>query len=170
MRFFRNVFSQLHTFVLWALFSVLFWGWIFALITDTSPAKKIAVYCDVPELRDVDLAVELERHMPEGIRMVKVHSFDYVMMDIENIGKGDIFIVAASDLEKYAEFLTGPDGEGGVKIYDAATGTGAAAEYIGYTDEDFYLFLGSGSVHLEDGKAAQVAGQLLSMTGDAPGD
>ena len=36
MRFFKNVLSQLHTYVLWALLSAVFWGWIFtAFVADS---------------------------------------------------------------------------------------------------------------------------------------
>ena len=43
MRFVKNVFSQLHTFILWALMSAIFWGWIFTLVTDAPAGKKITV-------------------------------------------------------------------------------------------------------------------------------
>lgn len=164
MRALKNIFSQLHTFVLWLLASALFWGWIFTFVTDTSPEKKITVYCDAPQVRDTALAVALEEHMPEGLRMVKVHAFSYVMFDVESIDKGDIFILPASDLEDCAEFLAPVEGEAdGVKIYDAASGQGAATEYIQYGDEDYYLFLGSGSVHAQDGAALAVAREILAM-------
>ena len=35
----KNIFSQLHTFLLWLLFSVMFWGWIFTLFTDVPAAR-----------------------------------------------------------------------------------------------------------------------------------
>ncbi len=163
MRILKNIFSQLHTFVLWLLASAIFWSWIFTMVTDTSPAKKITVYCDVPRLEDTDLAVALEADMPEGLRMVKVHSFDYVMFDMESVNKGDIFILPASDVAECEEFLAPVEGEDGVLVHAAGSGTGAAGQYIGYADEDYYLFLGSGSVHLEDGKALAVARQLMEM-------
>lgn len=163
MRALKNIFSQLHTFVLWLLASALFWGWIFTVVTDTAPEKKITVYCDVPQMRDTDLAVALEEDMPEGLRMIKVHSFGYVMFDVESIDKGDIFIIPVSDMEDCAEFLAPVEGEQGIKVYDAASGEGAAESYIQYADEDYYLFLGSGSAHIEDGKALAVARQLLAL-------
>lgn len=161
MRFLKNVFSQLHTFVLWALASVLFWGWIFTFVTDTSPEKKVTVYCDVPEIRDIDLAVALEERKPEGIRMIKVHPFDYVMLNVDNMENGDIFIIPGSQREEYTDFLADP--AGGVLVWDADAGRGGAASYIGYTDEDYYLFLGANSPHREDGKAMEVARQIIGM-------
>ena len=163
MRTLKKILSQLHTFVLWALVSAMFWSWIFTFVTDTSPERKITVYCKVPELRDTDLAVALEASMPEGLRMIKVHSFDYVMFGVDAFYQGDLFVVPAADMETYAELLAAVEGNEGVKAYDAATGTGIATAYIRYTDEDYYLFLGAGSAHLEDGKALAVARSLMAM-------
>lgn len=163
MKTLKRIFSHLHTFVLWLLISALFWSWIFTFVTDTSPERKITVYCDVRQLEDTALAVALEENMPEGLRMIKAHSFDYVMFGVDAFYQGDIFILPASSVETYAEFLAPVDGVDSVKIYDAAAGAGAAMAYIHYTDEDYYLFLGSGSAHLEDGKALAVARQLLAM-------
>ena len=160
MRFFKNVFSQLHTFVLWALMSAIFWGWIFTLVTDAPPAKKITVYCYVPEIRDTELAVLLEEDKPDGIKMIQVHNFEYVLFDMGNIENGDIFILPASQIGEYEELLLSK--AAGVKVYDAKTHTGAAASYLGYTDEDYYLFLGAKSVHLEDGAAQAVTDALLA--------
>ena len=163
MKTLKRIFSHLHTFVLWLLISALFWSWIFTFVTDASPERKITVYCDVRQLEDTALAVALERNMPEGLRMIQVHSFDYVMFGVDAFYQGDVFIVPASEVETYAEFLAPVDGVDGVKVYDAGTGTGAATAYIHYADEDYYLFLGSGSVHLEDGKALDVARRLAAM-------
>ena len=165
MRILKNILSQLHSFVLWMLFSVIFWGWIFTLVTDVSPAEKVTVYCHVPGIQDTALAAALEEHMPEGLRMIKVHSFDYVMFDVESIGLGDVFIIPASEIESFAVDLAPVGEEPGIKVYDAAAGTGIAMTYIQYeaAGEDFYLFLGARSVHLEDGKALAVARELLAM-------
>lgn len=163
MKALKNIVSQLHTFVLWLLASAFFWGWIFTFVTDTSPEKKITVYCHVPEVQDVALAVVLEKQMPEGLEMIKVHSFDYVMFNTESIELGDIFIIPASEIETYTGSLILAGENQGVKIYDAVTGEGIAKDYIQYADEDYYLFLGAGSVHLEDGRALEVAAALLTL-------
>ena len=161
MKFERNVFSQLHTFVLWALFSALFWSWIFTMTTDVPAAEKVTLYCYVPEISDTELAVRLEETKPEGIKKIKVHSFEYVMFDVEFIESGDLFIIPESMIEEYRELLIDPDS--GVKIYDAASGSGSACGYIGYGGEDCYLFLGAHSVHIEDGCAKAVADALMSL-------
>lgn len=163
MRALKNIFSHLYIFVLWAVLSAILWAWIFTLITDTSPDKKVTVYCHVPDVKSTELAAALEENMPEGLKMVKVHSFDYVLFDMESIEKGDIFIIPQSETEPFAEDIVPVDGENGIKVYDSETGKGIGLEYISYGDEDYYLFLGANSVHLEDGKALRIAEELLKM-------
>ena len=164
MRILKNIVSHFHIFLLWAVLSTMLWAWIFTLVTDTSPDKKVTVYCHVPEVQGTELAIELEKNMPEGLKMIRVHSFSYVMFDMESINKGDIFIIPISDIEQFAPDLAPVDDENGVKVYDSKTGNGIAAEYISYGDEDCYLFLGAGSAHLEDGKALAVANSLLEIS------
>ena len=163
MRVLKNIFSRVHIFLLWAILSAMLWAWIFTFVTDTSPDKKVTVYCHVPEVKSTELAAALEESMPEGLKMIKVHSFDYVMFDTESIGRGDIFIIPASETEQFSEELAPVGGENGVRVYDCETGTGIGMEFISYGDEDYYLFLGAGSVHLEDGKALAVAEELLKL-------
>lgn len=163
MRILRNILSQLHSFVLWLLASVMFWGWIFTLVTDTVPEKKVTVYCHVPAVEDTVLAAELEKSMPEGLRMIQVHTFDYVMLDTASFDRGDIFIVPASEDPEFVKDLVPLEGGEGTKVYDAAAGEGAATAYIQYEDEDYYMYLGAGSAHLDDGAALAVAREILAM-------
>ena len=163
MKFIKNVFSQLHRFVLWLVISAVFWGWIFTLVTDTTADKKVTVYCQVPAVEDTALAAALEKHMPEGLRMVKIHTFDYVMFGTEDFYHGDIFILPASEIGTYEELLAPVEGAWGVQVYDAASGVGIAARYLQYPEEDCYLFLGADSEHREDGKALAVAKALLAI-------
>lgn len=159
----KKVFSQLHTFVLWALVSAIFWSWVFTFVTDASPDKKVTVYVKAPEVRATALAAALEESMPEGLRMIQVHSFDYVMFGVDEFYRGDIFILPASETETYAELLAPLDGVRENVAYDAAAGEGVATDYIRYGDEDYFLYLGTGSGHLEDGRAQAVAQALLAM-------
>ena len=166
MKVLKNIGSRLHAFLLWLIVSVIFWSWIFTLVTDVSPAEKVTIYCHVPQLQDTALAARLEEHMPEGLRMIKVHSFDYVMFDVESIELGDIFIIPASEIGVYGEESFAPIEDGPwIKVYDAATGTGVAMTYIDYAGvgEDFCLLLGAQSAHLEDGIALEVARELLAL-------
>lgn len=163
MRVFKNIWSQLHTFVLWLLLSAVLWGWIFTFVTDTTPDKKITVYCHTAAVQDTAMAAALEKDMPEGLRMIKVHSFDYVMFNTDEINRGDLYIIPASEVQTFADSLVPVMDGQGVKVYDAAFGTGVAMQYIQYGSEDFYLFFGTGSVHLDDGKALAVAMNLLAL-------
>lgn len=161
MRVLKNIWSQLHTFVLWGLASALIWAYVFTFVTDTSPEKKVMIYCDVPEIQDIQLAARLEEDLPEGIRMIKVRSFQYVMMDTDNIQTGDLFLLPASKVEEYRQFFQ--EGDAGTQVYDAETHAGIAEQYIKFGDENYYLFCGAKSPHLDDGKAREVANILLNI-------
>lgn len=184
MRVLKNIFSQWYKYVLWALLSVFFWGWIFTLLTDARPAQKLVLCVDRPELRDEALADALSADKPEGIKLVAVHSFDYYIFDTEELRCADLYIVGGNEAEKYIESFrplaeTGFDAAGetwqhegvayGWKVYDAASGEGLAASYISYAaageaPQDYYLFFGAESAHREDGKALRLAEALLKLS------
>ena len=163
---FRRILSRLHEYILWLLLSMVFWGWIFTMLTDTSPEKKITVFIDAP-CEDRVLTLELEKTMPEGIRMVRVHPFTYAMFDEKELTGADLFVVPASRASEYRESFLSPsrealadlgtpwqgeaDGPAGLVIYNGETGTGAAESCIGYEaeapGEDWILFFGVKSLH-----------------------
>ena len=168
MRVLKNILSQLHVYVLWLLLSTVFWGWIFtSFVADTSPEKKITIYIDAPRVADTALDIALEEHLPRGIRMVRAHPFSYAVFDTDALLDADIFIVPASRAAEYIDSfapLSGPFLEAaearwerdgtvyGLRVYDAETGASAAGDYITYAapgqeGEDFYLFIGSRSLH-----------------------
>ena len=114
--------------------------------------------------------------------MVKVHPFSYAMFEESTIRSADLFIVRASKAPGYIDSFAPLtlDGEGeslqmdgrayGVRIYDAASGYGAAEPYITYLapgeePEDFYLFFGVDSLHTgeRDEAAILLAKQLLHL-------
>lgn len=190
MRVLKNIFSQLHVYVLWILLSTVFWSWIFlSFITDTKPEYKVVVYIDAAECADRELSVVLEEDMPEGLRMVQVHPFSYALFDRDALLKADLFILPASSVEEYngvfspmREAPPSPWGEPwridgvayGIKVFDAETGRGAAGAYIGYApEEDYYLFFGARSLHAAafadsgDDAALAVARRLLDLRGEA---
>ena len=120
--------------------------------------------------------------------VVQVRPFSYAMMGGESIENADLYIVGASQAETYRDWF-GPLPQGlqnagevmemngipmGVKVYDAATRTGAAAAFILYEDpskpaEDYYLFCGIGSLHVQghenalDDQAVSCALQLMEL-------
>ena len=184
MRVLRNIISQWYKYVLWALLSVFFWGWVFTLLTDARPAQKLVLCVDRPELRDEALSDALSEQKPGGIKLIAVHSFDYYIFDTEELRCADLYIVGENEAEKYIESFrplaeTGFDAAGetwlhegaayGWKVYDAASGEGLAASYISYaaaeeTPQDYYLFFGAESAHREDGKALRLAEALMNLS------
>ena len=99
----KNVLSQWYRYLLWALMSVFFWGWIFGLLTDARPEKKLVLCVDRPEIAEEALSEELERRRPEGIKLVAAHSFDYYIFDTEELRLADLYIVGENEAEKYIE-------------------------------------------------------------------
>lgn len=178
----RNIFSQLLIYLALLVLCAMFWGWIFTFVTDTSAEKKVTLFVDAYALEDTALAVRLERDMPEGLRMIKVHPVSYVMFDESIFLDADLFIVRSSGVEDYIDaFAPLPEAAGeadfryqgvpyGMKVYDAATGEGAAAAYIRYAvggipAEDYYLFFGTNSLHTGsyDDAAFAVAAELMDL-------
>ena len=107
------------------------------------------------------------------------------MFDEGTLLGADLYIVSASQAEAYRDSFVPADGLpltegrvtdalGGIRIYDAAAGTGGADGYITYavpgaTGEDYYLFFGVNSVHVSalngtgDDAAIAVAERLLDL-------
>lgn len=177
-RFLKNFSSQIYLYIAWIVLSTMFWGWIFNLVTDTVPAKKITVFIEAESVEETELSEKLEEELPEGIKMAQVHSFSYAFFDSQNLLNADVFIVKASNVEQYSgsfaplpaellsdgfEFSEKDSVKYGIKVYDAATKTGILNQYAEFGDEDCYLFLGADSVHLEDGAALFAAKRLLSI-------
>ena len=189
MRILKNILSQVHIYLIWLILGAVLWGWIFSLITDAPAAKKVTVFIDAADCRTAELEQELERDLPAGIRMVKVHLFSYAMFDENGLLGADIYIVPVSRAEGYRDsFLPtdqaaralGRSAEGfGIPAYDAAEGRGAAASYVLYRDgedghrEDYVLFFGVRSLHAcaltgkGDDAALAIARRLLEMDEEA---
>lgn len=178
MRVLKNIWSQLHLYLLWALASALIWGVVFSFVTDAPPEKKVTLFIDVESCRELALREALEKTMPEGIRMIEVHPFSYAMFNEKTLLDADLYIVPESSIADYREsFLLFAGAvpaqdlrEGGVRVYDASSGEGAAAAYIDYDPaEDYYLFFGVNSLHAAalsgrgDNAAAAVADALVQL-------
>lgn len=177
-----SFFGKLPKYLLWLVASTILWLWIFTFLTDAPAAKKVTLYADVPALAEPGLSVALEEHMPEGIRMIRAHAFDYFMFGDPRTGGGDLYVLPVSAFAAYRSILAPidpPEGADcyvdggaayGVKVYDAATGEGAALDYIRYTGkdlpaEDYYLFFGKDSLHTgaQDTAAYFVAERFLRL-------
>ena len=175
----RNILRQLLLYLLCIILSAIFTTFIFNRITDTVPEKKVSVFAEVRSVKSAELEMALDRDLPEGIKMVKVRTFDYDLFGFAGSSGADIFIVEESRAEEYmehfapaAEFLEPRDifkyymhdGEPyGVLIHSGAVG--GASEYFAYEDgKDYYMFFGNASAHPgTDGAASYVADQLLKM-------
>ncbi|MGM9668154.1 MAG: hypothetical protein ACI3VZ_00150 [Faecousia sp.] len=186
MKLLKKITSKLYLYLLWLVLSSMIWSWIFALIGDTSTYKKITIYVDSRICADLDLTLALEEDLPEGIRMIKVHPFSYVVFDEPAMLESDIYIIRESEIDNYLEALypitemsqwyAGKetcvrDGEVyGVRIYDAQTGEGSLQSFITYEDEDYYLVFVKESKHIGnqngsrgDDLAFVIAERLLTM-------
>lgn len=163
MRKLRRFSKQLPALLVWLVISLVFWCWVFTFLTDTKPQNKIALFISVPSCRDTELALEMEKEMPEGIRMVKAHPFSYAMLDSEQIARADLYIVRASEIDLYRDWFA----DEGLCIRKAGQRSGLDA-YIGFIapEEDWYLFTGENSVHLTDGAARRAAETLLRIAGE----
>ena len=148
LRVLKKILSNIHRYILWALLSIVIWSFVFTRITDTAPEKKVTVFAHTPELAAEELSIELEKALPEGIKMIKVHSFGYSAFGSADIEGADIFIMPEREVEKNLEqLLPVPVGllEGvsgavyesggqvyGFLIYDGASKEGRAKGFIGY--------------------------------------
>lgn len=188
MRVIRAIVSKFYLYVLWAFLAVLLLGSVFLRLTDTDPAHKVVLFADVPAINDRELAWALEQKAPAGIRMVQVHPFSYAMFDAENLLSADLYIIPESHVEDYAGSFRSLEGAGfdpeggylregelwGLKVWDHASGTGIAAEYIQYPNEDCWLFINGGSGHIRsltgqgDDGAIEIARALLETASLPP--
>ena len=184
MRVLRRIVSRFYVYILWCFFAFFAVGLLFSRLGDADAAHKVTLFADVPAIEDAALASYLEEELPDGIRMIKVHPFSYAMFDSDNLLSADLYIIPASHVEEYAgsfRALGGAlfdaadgyyiDGElRGIKVWDAARGEGAAADYITYPAEDCWLFFNTASRHIRsisgegDDAAVAIARRFLSLT------
>ena len=182
----KNIWAQLHRFVFWAIVLALFWCWIYTFVGDPPREKKVMVYVDAYGLDRRALALRLEEeHMPQGLKMIQVRSFDYdIFGDSLN---GDVYIMKESILratmeespEKLAPIAL-PQGRAGwtwegetygIRVFDAATQQAPATQYVAYTPyqkrepEDYYLCFDAASPHLaSEPRALDNAAWEVAMT------
>ena len=183
----RRFFSLVPALILWLMLSVLVWGFVFTRITDTDPAHKITLFVDAEVTDATALAVRLEEKLGGNIRMVKVHPFNYAMLDGSPLRAADLFIIRADHMETYQDWLlplpeplSGMEGEyvsrdisWGLLAYNAEIKSGVAADCINYQPlgepaADYYLCFGNQSRHIRtqpdavDNAAADTAAILMN--------
>ena len=188
MNKFRKFLSLIPLLILWLMLSVLVWGFVFTRITDTDPTHKLTLFVDSEVTDATGLASKLEESLDGNIRMVKVHPFNYAMLDGGPLRAADLFIIRADHMETYREWLAPLteemrgseaefvlDGESwGLLAYDSKAQSGIASNYINYLppgepEESYYLCFGNQSVHIikqpnaVDNAAVDAAKLLLNL-------
>ena len=128
MRVLKNIWSQLHRFVFWALLSTILWAWIFTLITDTVPEKKVTLYVQTENCRSMELTLKLEEEKPEGIKMVKVHPFSYAVFGDQELLEAQ---KAATMAGLYGSGSTGGSGRSNGKSGSGRSGSGGSGSGSG---------------------------------------
>ena len=174
-----NILRQLHMYIIWGIVAGIFVSFLFNLRTDTVPLKKVTVWVDVADVQSEYFETELDRHLPEGIKLVKVHSTSYSLFGLEQIGSDDIYILPEDSAEAYlqgfaplSEFaeigddLFYKDNDAyGILVCSADGERCAAGKYIEYRQgRNYYLFFGKDSLHKGPaGAAVQIARDLLGL-------
>ena len=96
----RRFLRLLPALLTWALVCIMFWGWIFSILTDAPASKKLIVYIDAPLKNTRELAGRLEANFPRSqIRFIEIRSFSYSMMGDSPAADGDIFILPSDSAE-----------------------------------------------------------------------
>jgi hypothetical protein len=180
----KGIFRNLHRYVLWLVVSFFFWAWIFTLITNAPPGKKVVLYAGLPAMERDALSTALEADKPENIRYVETWMFSDEMFNPANIATGDLFIVATGQVNQYLGTFQ-PLGEGdfpdlprysregtvyGLCVYDEAAGVRIGSRYLTYLPgETYYLFFNADSKHLgqwngsADDAAVRIARTFLTL-------
>ncbi len=180
----ERIARQIPLMILWAMLSALVWSFVFNIITDTDPTRKLTLFADAETPGAAELAAELEKETGAGIRMVKVHPFSYAMLNGDALREADLYIVTASGAETYRDWfiplpetlrdrgeMVSPEGVPvGVRVWNAGTRTGIAADWLSYpAEEDAFLCLGKTSLHVlglegaADDEAVDAALRFLAL-------
>ncbi|MBQ6332312.1 MAG: hypothetical protein IJI34_06020 [Clostridia bacterium] len=178
---FKRLFRNWHRYVLWALLSVIFWGWVLSLVTDAPAERKVRLYAAVPVLQRDPLERALEEEgLPEGIKFVQASMFEYALIDEDQVLKGDLYLLpeqmAAESLAFFApidrEDFPGAvffeaDGQAyGILIYDEETGMNIGGSYFNcFRQERSCLFFSAESMHMGklDDAAITIAQRFLKL-------
>ncbi len=191
MSFLKKIFGKWHLYVSWAILVTILWGWIFTLLTNARPQRKLTVFEHSFQSQAEAMSIELEKDKPENIKMISVRSFDFALFGQTGFTEADIFIIRASEIDTYiTDFIPieelakeHPEWEYylkdgvpyGIRMYDKETMTGSALEYLQYDGkattgleaEDYYLFIGKNSVHIggegQDALAFDLAVKIVEL-------
>ena len=177
----RGILRNWHRYLLWATVSFFFWAWVFTFLTDAPAGKKLVLYADAPAMERDALGAALEQDLPAHIRFVETRVFSDEMFQPSNLSRGDLYVIAASDMEQYFNTFTlapldsaaFPDrplytvaGQAyGICVYDEAAGLYSGSQYLAYRPgETYYLLFNAQSPHLAAGDGAALPAALTFLT------
>ena len=185
LKILSNIFHQLHMYCIWIILSAMLVFFLFNCVTDTSASKKVTVFIDVEKLSEAELEVQLNKDLPAGIKMTKVHSFTYSVFGMNEVGNDDIYIVKESDIERFIEGFAPLDGFLDVRDDRPVYSSGGTVYGILYRPDEaqmgpifdrdykliewdpsasYYLFFGKNGLHQgRDGAAAYIAKKMLDI-------
>ena len=184
MKGIKRFFSQVPAYVLWLMFSVMLWSWIVGLLTDAPAGKKVTLFLDVPAVEDAALSAALSPALPDGMKMVKAHSFSYALFQQEALRAADLYVLPASEMEEFSPDLLPLEGfspadawskDGavyGLRCHTAGADDGAGFVQYDAPDrvaEDHYICISKNSPHIGDGAALRVALRFLELMDMLPG-
>lgn len=157
--------------LMWLMVSVLIVGSVFVRVTDTDAAHKLTVSVTDDTVDAARLTGELEKDLPEGIKMVKVRPFTYYLFGGDELRRSDVFIISEAEIGDYIDWFAPIPAE-----FDCEGGYYADGVLMGIPfrlrrpdgsaeEEPRYLFLGRESAHTEDGGSLYLLKQLISGGG-----
>ena len=179
MKTIRKILNLVPLFTAYFILVFIFWAWIFTFLTDAPRENKILLYIDAAVPGEKEISLMLEDENDPEIRFVKVKPFTYSMMDSSGIRAADLYIVRESNIMEYKDWFaplpealhfTGEayeiDGAAhGIPVYDFLSASGICVGAIEYEAENYYLFIGKESVHMDDtdsgGRTVTYAKRLL---------
>ena len=72
MKVLKNIVSQLHRYIVWAMLLTFLWMFIYSRVGDRPAEKKVVMYVGAYETDSRELTLRLEdAGMPEGIEMIR---------------------------------------------------------------------------------------------------
>ncbi len=165
MRILKRVLRELHRYVFLAIVVTIFWAWIFTLLLNAPPRKKIVLFSDTPQTFELDLNDALSDPLPEGIRMIDAHPFAYAAFDGSEIDNADLLILSEADMDLFLGTLQrlavpqegaylDENGEPvGYLMFDPDTGYAVASRYFVYRAPGadamrYYVCVNRSSLHI----------------------
>lgn len=170
MRTVKTLLGNLHRYLLCALVSALLIAWVYTLVTDAPARKKMVVYIDAPAVAEREMEEALSYDLPSGIRLVRVHSFEYDLIGGGLPREADIYIMPREDMEAYYSLLLpledAPDGAFAKDGVAYGIPVNCAGRYVSYDENrEYFLCYRKASPHAgnADGAAFGFARRIMDL-------